>query len=177
MATIDTEFEPIIEILEDILGDYKLHNDGKGQISFDCPVCSHEIKGLDEGDGKGNLEINYKLGVYKCWSCSETHNTRGTLYRLIKKYGNKKQIQFYELMRPEEVDPTLPKPKILRGLPKEFISFATALIINGNSVSINTLSMEPPSTNRFPLLSVTFDILKATYSVIGSNKEISKIPL
>ena len=60
------EFEPIIEILEDILGDYKLHNDGKGQISFDCPVCSHEIKGLDEGDGKGNLEINYKLGVYKC---------------------------------------------------------------------------------------------------------------
>jgi hypothetical protein len=126
MATIDTEFEPIIEILEDILGDYKLHNDGKGQISFDCPVCSHEIKGLDEGDGKGNLEVNYKIGVYKCWSCSETHNTRGSLYRLIKKYGNKKQIHFYELMRPEEVDTTLPKPKILRGLPKEFISFTTA---------------------------------------------------
>jgi len=125
MAKIDTEFEPIIEILEDMLGDYKMHNDNKGQISFDCPVCSHEIKGLDEGDGKGNLEINYKLGVYKCWSCSETNNTKGQLYRLIKKYGNKKQIQFYELMRPEEVDPTLPKPKILRGLPKEFISFAT----------------------------------------------------
>jgi hypothetical protein len=40
------DYEPIIEILEDILGDPHIDNDYKGQISFDCPVCSHEIKGL-----------------------------------------------------------------------------------------------------------------------------------
>ncbi len=68
MNTTELDSSAIVEILEDILGDYYLHNDAKGQISFDCPVCSHEIKGLDEGDGKGNLEVNYKLGVYKCWS-------------------------------------------------------------------------------------------------------------
>ena len=61
---IDIEYEPVIEILEDILGDYRSHNDHRGQISFDCPVCSYDIKGLETGDGKGNLEVNYKQEVF-----------------------------------------------------------------------------------------------------------------
>ena len=48
----------IIEILEDILGDSHRHHPGRGQIAFDCPVCSYDLKGLDSGDGKGNLEVN-----------------------------------------------------------------------------------------------------------------------
>lgn len=125
MTAIDTDFDQIVELLEDILGNYKMHNDYKGQISFDCPVCSHEIKGLDDGDGKGNLEINYKIGVYKCWSCGETHDTHGSLYKLVKRYGTKKQLQFYELMRPEDVDQPQKITKIAK-LPNEFISFSTA---------------------------------------------------
>jgi hypothetical protein len=35
--------ELIVEILEGILGEPKNHYENKGQISFDCPVCSHEI--------------------------------------------------------------------------------------------------------------------------------------
>jgi hypothetical protein len=66
MISQETDYSPIIEILEDVLGDYKMHNEYKGQISFDCPVCSYEIKGLDTGDGKGNLEVNYKYNVYNC---------------------------------------------------------------------------------------------------------------
>ena len=62
------ENEVVIELLTEILGDSKMHYDSKGQISFDCPVCAAE-KGLD-GDGKGNLEVNYFRGVYKCWACS-----------------------------------------------------------------------------------------------------------
>jgi len=58
------DYGPIIEMLIDILGDYKYHNENSGQISFSCPVCSYEIKGLDELDGKGNLEVNYKKGAY-----------------------------------------------------------------------------------------------------------------
>ena len=80
--------ELIVEILEGILGESKNHYENKGQISFDCPVCSHEIKGLDKGDGKGNLEVNYGYHVYKCWACSETHDTHGTLYKLIKKVNH-----------------------------------------------------------------------------------------
>ena len=122
MATIDTEFEPIIEILEDIFGDYKLHSDYKGQISFDCPVCSYDIKQLDHGDGKGNLEINYKRGVYKCWSCAETHETHGSIFKLVKKYGSPRQNKKFLLLMPEEVDEVKRVYKKVY-LPKEFISF------------------------------------------------------
>jgi DNA primase len=116
------EFEPVIEILEDIFGDYKLHSDYKGQISFDCPVCSYDIKQLEHGDGKGNLEINYRRGVYKCWSCAETHETHGSIYKLIKKYGNPRQNKKFLLLMPEEVDEVKRIYKKVY-LPKEFISF------------------------------------------------------
>ena len=116
------EFEPVIEILEDIFGDYKLHSDYKGQISFDCPVCSYDIKQLEHGDGKGNLEINYRRGVYKCWSCAETNGTHGSIYKLIKRYGNPRQNKKFLLLMPEEVDEVKRIYKKVY-LPKEFISF------------------------------------------------------
>ena len=45
----------VVDILENIFGEPRNHNHGRGQISFDCPVCSHEIKGLEKGDGKGPM--------------------------------------------------------------------------------------------------------------------------
>lgn len=126
MINQDTDYSEIVDILEDILGEYRLHNDYKGQISFDCPVCSHEIKGLDDGDGKGNLEVNYKRNVYKCWVCAETHETYGSLYKLLKKYGNSKQLKKYLLLKPED-DGEQPKRNFIQvRLPKEFISFKDA---------------------------------------------------
>ena len=96
--SVDPEYAPILDILKDILGKYHMHNDDKGQISFDCPVCSYDIKCLDHGDGKGNLEVNYKDEVFKCWSCAESHETHGSLYRLIKKFGTQKQLKRYEIL-------------------------------------------------------------------------------
>ncbi len=123
MGKSEFDYEPIIEILEDILGDYKVHNDYKGQMSFDCPVCSYEIKGLDHGDGKGNLEVNYRYNVYKCWACGETNETHGSIHKLIKKYGTPRHIKKYELVMPEEIlENTKTKVNYVR-LPKEFISF------------------------------------------------------
>ena len=120
------EYEPIVEILCDILGEYKSHNEYNGQISFSCPVCSYEIKGLDHLDGKGNLEVNYHEGVYKCWSCSESHDTHGRVYWLVKKYGTLKQLKKFELLMPET--PGEKEKKIYKKvrLPKEFIPFKTA---------------------------------------------------
>jgi hypothetical protein len=46
------------------------------------------------GDGKGNLEINYGQHVYKCWACAETHGTHGHLGRLIDQYGKRKIKSF-----------------------------------------------------------------------------------
>jgi DNA primase len=120
------EYEPVIEILCDILGEYKYHNEYSGQMAFSCPVCSYEIKGLDELDGKGNLEINYRQGVYKCWSCSDTHNTHGRLHWLVKKYGTLKQLKKFELLIPDEIGEEEKRIYQKVRLPKEFISFKTA---------------------------------------------------
>ena len=114
--------ELVVDILEGILGKPKNHHKEKSQMSFDCPVCSYEIKGLSKGDGKGNLEINYEHNVYKCWACSETHNTHGTLYKLIKDYGNKNDLKQYKLINPEpKNEREVKEKKVINGLPKEFI--------------------------------------------------------
>jgi DNA primase len=121
MTKQDVQYEPVIEILEDILGEYRSHNDYRHQMSFDCPVCSYDVKGLDEGDGKGNLEVNYRYSVYKCWVCCETHDTHGSIYKLIKKFGTPKQLKKYQLLKPEEVEDFKNKTYKKVRLPKEFI--------------------------------------------------------
>jgi len=92
----------IVELLDGIFGNHKQHYPHKGQISYDCPVCSFEIKGLDKTDGKGNLEVNYGQHVFKCWVCGETHNTKGHLGYLIDRFGSQKDKKTYELIRPDE---------------------------------------------------------------------------
>ena len=112
--------EVLVDLLRDVLGHEKQHYDSKKQISFDCPVCAAE-KGV-EGDGKGNLEINYFRGVYKCWACEETHGTQGVLGKLFDKFGTKKQKQIWDLLKPEE-EGEKEKPKIYLRLPQGYTKF------------------------------------------------------
>jgi DNA primase len=126
MSNQEVDYTPVFEILEDIFGDYKNHNDYRCQVSFDCPVCSHEIKGLEHGDGKGNLEVNYKYNVYKCWVCAETYGTHGSIYKLIKKFGNKKHLKKYELLRPEQTEDGSNRVYKPVKLPEDFIPFKDA---------------------------------------------------
>jgi DNA primase len=115
------EVEVLVELLRDVLGNEKQHYETKAQISFDCPVCSEE-KGLDHGDGKGNLEINYSKHVYKCWSCGETLGTQGPLGRLFDKHGTKSQKKVYNLIKPEELkQQEAKKPKLK--LPEGYTTF------------------------------------------------------
>ena len=113
------ENEVLVDMLRDLFGKEKHYYASKGQISFNCPYC-------DDGKNKGNLEINYKYGVYKCWVCAETHDTHGSIYKLIKKYGTPKLLKKYLLLKPED-DESLGKRvyKKVR-LPKEFIPFKNA---------------------------------------------------
>ena len=90
----------LVDILESFLGEHRKHNDDTGQIAFDCPACSAE-KGLVDGDGKGNLEINYNLGKYKCWSCYETNRMYGPFIKLLKNYGTPKNLRDYLLVKPD----------------------------------------------------------------------------
>jgi DNA primase len=115
------EVDVLVELLTEFLGDYKQHYESKFQISFDCPCCSEE-KGLDGGDGKGNLEINYGKHLYKCWSCGETHGTHGPLGKLFDQYATKGQKKVYNLIKPEELkQEDIKRPKLR--LPEGYTTF------------------------------------------------------
>ena len=109
----------LVELLDGVFGKHKLHYPSKGQISYDCPICSYDLKALNKGDGKGNLEINYAIHVFKCWVCGETHNTKGHLGYLIDRFGKKKDKEMYDLIRPDEFKPIDKRYEKLR-LPKEY---------------------------------------------------------
>jgi hypothetical protein len=94
----------LIDLIQTMFGEPKSVNEYSGQISVDCPVCSYDIKALSKTDGKGNLEINYQNHVFKCWACSETHDTHGHLGKLIDKYGSKKDKKTYKLIRPDKFE-------------------------------------------------------------------------
>ena len=120
----------LIELLQEVLGEINLHYPNKGQISFDCPVCSYDIKGLDKGDGKGNFEVNYHQGVYKCWACSETYGTHGSLNKLFFKWGNARIKSTWKLIGGDFIKKTERKYEDIK-LPKEYISFT-----KGNKLTI-----------------------------------------
>jgi DNA primase len=115
------EVDLLVELLTDVLGRPHQHYESKGQISFDCPACAAE-KGLEDGDGKGNLEINYGKHVYKCWACGELYGTHGPLGKLFDKYGTKKQKKVYDLIKPEELKQEDIKRPRLR-LPEGYTQF------------------------------------------------------
>ena len=112
----------IVDLLSNVLGEVRNHYNHKCQISFDCPVCSYDIKGLNKGDGKGNLEVNYCRGVFKCWSCSDTHDTHGSLNTLFWKWGKKKDRDTWFLIAPDEFKPNKKTYDKIQ-LPEDYISF------------------------------------------------------
>jgi len=109
------EFEVILELLTDILGDPKKVYENKTQVSFNCPVC-------DEGKKKGNFEVNIDKGVYHCWSCGDSEGTHGPLGKFFDKFGTKKQKKLYSLIKPEESLQSEKKFKKLK-LPQSYIRF------------------------------------------------------
>lgn len=114
----------MVRIFEDFLGHAKKHSPSSGQMAFDCPACADE-KGMPEGDGKGNLEVNYNLGLFRCWSCSDTNHMKGGIPFLIKRYGNSEILSKYFSLRPEGLAYEKgEKVEISVKLPKEFKKFS-----------------------------------------------------
>lgn len=87
-----TTFQKLIDILSSFLGDYKQTSDV--QLQFNCPQCALE-KGVDS-DGKHNLEVNIALNKFNCWSCGETSNMHGSIFKLISKFGNESLLNEYK---------------------------------------------------------------------------------
>jgi DNA primase len=73
------------------------------------------------GDGKGNLEINYNKGVFKCWVCKDTNDMSGTISKLINRYGNPKILKDYNIFKPENTHEEInTKEKSIVTLPEGF---------------------------------------------------------
>mgnify|MGYP003441553937 CR=1 FL=1 len=111
--------ELLINILESFLGENRGHNEETGQTKWDCPACSYD-KGLLNGDGKGNLEINYNKGVFKCWSCQDINNMHGPIIKLFKKYATSKNLRDYILVKPDTILENKEKEEIVVTLPEGY---------------------------------------------------------
>jgi hypothetical protein len=110
----------LVSIFESFLGESRKHNEDTGQIAFDCPVCSAESNSND-GDGKGNLEINYHRGLYKCWACPDTNHMYGRVTNLVKRHGSPKNLRDYLLIKPDADDIVVREHKeILVTLPEDY---------------------------------------------------------
>lgn len=81
----------ILGVIYSVFGaESKKHNRNRHQIAYDCPNC-------DNGQRKGNLEINYNKLVQKCWSCCDhPDGLKGSLRKLIKTYGSRKDLKLYD---------------------------------------------------------------------------------
>ena len=111
------EIEVLLELIEDVLDKPKKVYGSKHQYGYDCPNCM-DIKGLDKGDNKGNLEINLNKFVYHCWGCGIS----GPLGKLFDSYGTKKKKKVYNLIKPEELrQQENKKPKLK--LPEGYTTF------------------------------------------------------
>jgi DNA primase len=114
----------LVTILENIFGEIRKHNEDKGQISFDCPACAID-KNKPNGDGSGNLEINYEKGVFKCWVCKDTNNMSGHVFKLLKLYASEKDIRDYKLLCPTEFKSVSVRQAVVE-LPAEYIALSAA---------------------------------------------------
>lgn len=112
----------LIDIFSDFLGEPRKHNEEKGQIAYDCPSCALEKDLGGATDGKGNLEINYKKGWYKCWACEVKSGTKGVVPKLIRQYGNDTLLKKYKILNTGYTFETDDKPVIYtETLPKGFM--------------------------------------------------------
>jgi DNA primase len=109
------EFEVIVELLSEFLGEPKKIYENKTQVSFNCPIC-------DEGKNKGNLEINVGKSVYHCWACGDSEGTHGALGKLFDKFANKKQKKVFNLLAPETFEEKKTYKKRLK-LPEGYTQF------------------------------------------------------
>jgi len=74
----------LLTLITEVLGRPKKSNKHRGQYSFICPTCAAE---KDDNYDKAKLEVNVKRGVYKCWVCHESHDTHGSIKKLLSKFG------------------------------------------------------------------------------------------
>jgi len=119
-------------IVQNIFGDVKGYLQSE-QIQINCPRCM-EREGLEEPDGKFNLEINTSKRMFRCWKCDEPKFS-GSLGRLVRSYGTKMDYEMYKSYAGTENDyfngyDEKEEEEVVVTLPEETIFFSQMNISN-----------------------------------------------
>lgn len=89
------EIRRMYDILVSFLGESKSGLDDNLQLQFSCPACQ-ERDGYGERN-KYHLDINLAKGLFQCWKCASINGEmQGSVYKLIKKYGNQELLKEYK---------------------------------------------------------------------------------
>lgn len=89
------EIRRMYDILVVFLGKSKNDLDETYQLQFSCPRCQ-ERDGIQEKN-KYHLEVNIAKGIYNCWKCSSIDESmQGSIYTLIRRYGNPQLLSEYK---------------------------------------------------------------------------------
>jgi len=122
---LDTK-ESVKFLLEKIFDKVK-NKHHSSQVQVNCPYCAAEN---GESDNKFNLEVNLEKNVFKCWKC----NNRGTLSKLIFKFGGKEDKTYFKGLDIEysfNSKQRTPKPVAVGvKLPSEYVSFSEINVFN-----------------------------------------------
>lgn len=137
----------LTDIIRRVFSDVK--NDGNEQIQVNCPRC-REQSGMDEDDGKFNLEINLERNVYNCWKCDEPKFRGRNILYLIKEYGSKDDVENFNQVRQDyfefgwnEEEKVVEQQELVLALPDEFIPFTSVdVTIPSHAAAYNYLVME-----------------------------------
>lgn len=79
---------------------------------------------MPEGDGKGNLEVNYEMRVFKCWACYQRNGMSGSLRKLLKWFGSSEDVSEFDILVPPDEKPNYDfrkKKERVTSLPKHFL--------------------------------------------------------
>lgn len=92
---IAPEVKKMYDILVSFLGRSKSSLDETYQLQFSCPRCQ-DREGAKELN-KYHLEVNLQKGYFNCWKCSSMDDEmHGSVYKLIKKFGNNELLNAYK---------------------------------------------------------------------------------
>ncbi len=92
---ITEEIKKLKSILDVILGESKQELDDSMQLEYPCPCC---IEKYGQGEiPKYNLSISISKCLFQCWKCtSEDEDMKGSIIKLIRKYGNETLLNEYK---------------------------------------------------------------------------------
>jgi hypothetical protein len=93
---VSQEIQQLKNLLDSFLGESKQDLDDSLQLEYPCPCCIEKY-GHNEAR-KYNLSLSLRIQRFQCWKCASEgeDSMRGSIIKLIRKYGNETILEEYK---------------------------------------------------------------------------------